>query len=157
MSRLPSIEVGLADLPPQLDRARSRLSSTAHHHRVRFHAIDVLDSATELPSGYDFIWLSQFLDCFSEIQIVEILGRVRATMGPEARLWILELFWDRQRFEAAAISLQLTSLYFACVANGKSQMYDSAVFIGLVKRAGFRICAVTDSVGEFHTLLECRP
>jgi SAM-dependent methyltransferase len=157
LSRLPSIEVGLADLPLQLDRARSRLSSKAHQHRVRFHPVNILDPAAELPTGYDFIWLSQFLDCFSENQIVEILGRVRATMAPEARLWILELFWDRQRFEAAAVSLQLTSLYFACVANGNSQMYDSAVFIGLVERAGFRICDVTDDVGEFHTLLECRP
>jgi hypothetical protein len=82
---------------------------------------------------------------------------VRATLAPEARLWILELFWDRQRFEAAAVSLQLTSLYFACIANGNSQMYDSAVFFGLIERAGFTICAVTDNVGEFHTLVECRP
>ena len=64
---------------------------------------------------------------------------------------------NRQRFEAAAVSLQLTSLYFACVANGNSQMYDSTVFISLVERAGFEICEVTDHVGEFHTLLECRP
>lgn len=157
LGRLRSTEVGLADLPLQLDRARSRLSSNAHFHRVRFHPVDILDPAAELPGGYDFIWLSQFLDCFSEDQIVEILGRVRATMAPGARLWILELFWDRQRFEAAAVSLQLTSLYFACIANGNSQMYDSAVFVGLVERAGFRICAATDNVGEFHTLLECRP
>ena len=129
----------------------------ADDDRVRFHPVDILDPAAELPGGYDFIWLSQFLDCFSEGQIVEILGRVRATMAPQARLWILELFWDRQRFEAAALSLQLTSLYFACIANGNSQMYDSAVFFGLVERAGFRIDAVTDNVGEFHTLLECRP
>lgn len=157
LSRMPSIEIGLADLPLQLDRARARLSTSGHLHRVRFHPVDLLDAGTELPSGYDLIWLSQFLDCFSENQIVEILGRVRATMSPGARVWILELFWDRQRFEAAAVSLQLTSLYFACVANGNSQMYDSSVFISLVERAGFKICEVTDHVGEFHTLLECRP
>lgn len=157
LSRMPSIEIGLADLPLQLDRARARLSTSGHLHRVRFHPVDLLDAGTELPSGYDLIWLSQFLDCFSENQIVEILGRVRATMSPGARVWILELFWDRQRFEAAAVSLQLTSLYFACVANGNSQMYDSSVFISLVERAGFEICEVTDHVGEFHTLLECRP
>lgn len=157
LSRLQATEIGLADLPLQLDRARSRLSSNVHLHRVRFHPVDMLDPAAELPGGYDFIWLSQFLDCFSESQIVEILGKVRAAMAPEARLWILELFWDRQRFAAAALSLQLTSLYFACVANGNSQMYDSGVFIELVERAGFEICEVTDKVGEFHTLLECRP
>ena len=78
-------------------------------------------------------------------------------MPPDARVWILELFWDRQRFEAAALSLQLTSLYFACVANGNSQMYESSVFISLIERAGFEITVLTDHVGEFHTLLECRP
>ena len=72
-------------------------------------------------------------------------------------LFILEGFWDRQHYPAAAYCLQQTSLYFACIANGNSQMYDSAVFVGLVERAGFRICAASDNVGEFHTLLECRP
>jgi Dimerisation2-like domain/O-methyltransferase domain len=157
LNRLQSTEIGLADLPLQLDRARTRLSTSSQLHRVRFHPVDILDPRTELPRGYDLIWLSQFLDCFSESQIVSILSRVRATMPPGARVWILELFWDRQRFEAAAVSLQLTSLYFACVANGDSQMYDSSVFFRLIERAGFEMCEVTDHVGEFHTLLECRP
>ena len=156
LNRLQSTEIGLADLPLQLDRARARLSTSSQLHRVRFHPVNILDPRMELPSGYDLIWLSQFLDCFSENQIVAILSSVRATIAPGARVWILELFWDRQRFEAAAVSLQLTSLYFACVANGNSQMYDSSVFISLIERAGFKICEVTDHVGEFHTLLECR-
>ena len=77
-------------------------------------------------------------------------------MTPRGRLWILELFWDRQRFEAAAFSLQQTSLYFSCVANGNSQMYDSAVFLDLVAQAGLAVTRVSDGIGRFHTLLECR-
>jgi hypothetical protein len=101
------------------------------------------------------IWLSQLLDCFSEDQIVAVLGKVRAAMPANGRVWIVELFWDRQRFEAAAFSLQQTSLYFICIANGNSQMYDSAVFLSLVQRAGLAVVAQTDGVGSFHTLLEC--
>ena len=76
-------------------------------------------------------------------------------MPPGGRLWILELFWDRQRFEAAAFSLQQTSLYFSCVANGNSQMYDSKVFLALLPRAGLAVTRLSDGVGRFHTLVEC--
>ena len=78
-------------------------------------------------------------------------------MPPGGRIWILELFWDRQRFEAAAFSLQQTSLYFTCVANGNSQMYDSTLFLELVAAPVWRSPPSTDGVGGYHTLLECRP
>jgi hypothetical protein len=99
--------------------------------------------------------MSQLLDCFSEDQIVAILVKVREALPPGGRLWILELFWDRQRFEAAAFSLQQTSLYFTCVANGNSQMYDSKVFLALLPRAGLAATRITDGLGGLHTLVEC--
>lgn len=155
LEQLPATMIGLVDLPLQLERASERLSTENSADRLMFHPLDILDPEAPLPAGYDLIWLSQFLDCFSEEQIVAILGKVRAALPPDGRIWILELFWDRQRFEAAAMSLQQTSLYFTCVANGKSQMYESAVFVDLVRRAGLVITAETDGVGGFHTLLEC--
>ncbi|MGK2952757.1 MAG: class I SAM-dependent methyltransferase [Thiobacillus sp.] len=156
LGRFPALECGLVDLPLQLERARKRLTDGGMVERARFHPVDLLDVGTELPTGYELIWMSQFLDCFSEDQIVAILGKVRVALPRDGRLWILELFWDRQRFEAAAFSLQQTSLYFTCVANGTSQMYDSSVFLSLVERAGFEICELTDGIGGYHTLLECR-
>ena len=155
LARLPDLEVGLVDLPPQLARAQSRLAASGLAERARRHPIDVLEAQAELPRGYELVWMSQFLDCFSEQQIVDILDKVRAALPRGGRLWILELFWDRQRFEAAAFSLQQTSLYFTCVANGNSQMYDSNVFLPLIERAGLVVDRATDGVGGFHTLLEC--
>ncbi len=157
LTRLPDLHVGLVDLPAQLNRARARLEAAGFSQRASFHACDMLDAQTSLPPGFDLVWMSQFLDCFADEQIVAILQKVRASLAPGARVWILELFWDRQRFEAAAFSLQQTSLYFSFVANGNSQMYDSAVFLRLVERAGLEIVSITDAVGGFHTLLECRP
>jgi hypothetical protein len=154
--RMPALEVGLVDLQPQLARARERLEAAGVADRAQLHPIDLLDPALPLPRGYDLVWMSQFLDCFSEDQVVQILRKAAECLDRDGRIWILELFWDRQRFEAAALSLQQTSLYFTCVANGNSQMYDSAVFLALVKRAGLEISAVTDGVGGYHTLLECR-
>ena len=157
LQQLPRLEVGLVDLPPQLARARARLEEAGLVQRTRSHPTDLLDDGAPLPTGYDLIWMSQFLDCFSEDQVVAILRKAAAALAPDGRIWILELFWDRQRFEAAAFSLQQTSLYFSCVANGNSQMYDSAVFLALVERAGLTITRQTDGIGGYHTLLECRP
>lgn len=156
LNRFPTMTLGLVDLPPQLERARKRLGDAGVVDRAHFHPTNLLDPDGHLPTGYDLFWMSQFLDCFSEAQIVSILGKVRDALPPGGRLWILELFWDRQRFEAAAFSLQQTSLYFSCVANGNSQMYDSAVFLGLLDLAGFKIETLTDGIGDYHTLLECR-
>ena len=155
LDRLPALHVGLVDLALQLEQARARLSQHGLSQRASFHPLDLLASDAELPTGYDLIWFSQFLDCFADDQVVAILRKARAALGQGGRLWILELFWDRQRFEAAAFSLQQTSLYFTCVANGNSQMYDSSVFVRLVQQAGFDIVEQTDGVGGFHTLLDC--
>ena len=157
LEAMPSLQVGLVDLPIQLDTARAALAEAGLEQRVRLHPLDLLDPNAALPHGYEIFWMSQLLDCFSEAEIVAILRKVRAALPPGGRLWILELFWDRQRFEAAAFSLQQTSLYFACVANGNSQMYDSAVFLDLLPQAGLAVTKLSDGVGSFHTLIECVP
>jgi len=156
LERLPATAVGLADLPIQLDPLRESLREAGQLERVRCHPTDLLDPQAALPGGYSLIWMSQLLDCFSDAEIVAILQKVRAALPPGGRLWILELFWDRQRFEAAAFTVQQISLYFTCVANGNSQMYDSKVFLALLPRAGLVATQVTDGVGGFHTLVECR-
>lgn len=157
LSRIPDISVGLLDLAPQLAKARHRLEESGFIERASFHEIDLLETESTLPHGYDVIWMSQFLDCFSDEQIVSILAKAGASLMAGGSIYILELFWDRQRFEAAAFSLQQTSLYFSCVANGNSQMYESTLFFDLVKRAGLKIENITDSVGGYHTILRCVP
>lgn len=156
LTRLPHLQMGLVDLPPQLERARANLAQAGVAERATLHPVNLLDAAAELPGGCELIWMSQFLDCFCDDEIVAILGKVRRALPPGGRLWILELFWDRQRFEAAAMSLQQTSLYFSCVANGNSQMYDSEVFLRLVDRAGLQVVTLHDAVGGYHTLVECQ-
>ena len=96
--------------------------------------------------------MSQFLDCFSEDEIVSILKRCYDVLDERGKVYIMELFWDRQRFRAASFSLQMTSLYFTNIANGNSQMYDSKVFNKLIDKAGFEIISETDEVSISHTL-----
>jgi hypothetical protein len=151
------VEVGILDLPGQLRDAEIRLGEAGLSRRVAFHAGNLLDEQCAIPRGYDALWMSQFLDCFSEAQIVSILRRCAPAMGPDARLYILEPFWDRQRYPTTAFCLQMLSLYFTSIANGTSQMYRSDTFLRCVAAAGFKIEEQHDHLGLSHTLLVCRP
>ena len=80
--------------------------------RVFVFPANILEAVPDLPIDADVWWLSQFLDCFSEEEILSILTRISKIMRPETRLCIMETFWDRQRFEPAAFCLTMTSLFF---------------------------------------------
>jgi hypothetical protein len=150
------IHVTIADLPRQLELARKSMFLNGFANRITFFPIDVLNGSTILPESQDAIWMSQFLDCFSERQIVSILQRAALAMAPHTNLYILELFWDRQPNETAAFCLQQTSLYFTCIANGNSQMYHSSDMKRCLAEAGLRIIEERDHVGPYHTLFKCR-
>lgn len=153
----PDVRLTIADLPRQLDFARATMQQHGFAARVDFCGVDMLDEAQALPTGHDAIWMSQFLDCFSEAQIVSILRRAAAALGKTGTLHILELFWDRQPNKTAAFCLQQTSLYFTCIANGNSQMYHSSDLLRCLTEAGLKVVAERDQVGQFHTWLKCRP
>jgi hypothetical protein len=150
-----AVRITIIDLPEQIHAARQTLAGTEHEARIDFYAADLLDPERELPIGADTIWMSQFLDCFSEAQIGSILARVANIMDEHTSLFILETLWDRQRHEAAAFSLNATSLYFTCIANGVSRMYSSTDLLLLIETAGLRVEAQHDDLGLGHTLLHC--
>lgn len=152
----PDVRVVLMDLPNQLAVARQNIEQAGFGARAGYHQIDLLDDAQPFHRGADALWMSQFLDCFGEDDIRRILRRAAAAMSDQARLYIVELFPDRQRFDAAAYSLDATSLYFTCVANGNSRMYRYDAFRQLVLDAGLRIEREIDDVGVGHTVLVCR-
>lgn len=152
----PDIKVTIMDLPGQLNMARTKMEQLGLTDRVSFIQANILDENQQFPKGFDAIWMSQFLDCFSEEEITSILKRCYDALDENGFVFILEAFWDTQRFETAAFCLQQTSVYFTALANGNSQMYDSRVFIPCVEAAGFEIVEQTDGIGLSHTLLKCR-
>lgn len=153
----PDVSITIMDLPGYVEGAKARMEAAGYGSRISFYPCNVLDESQPFPQGFDVIWMSQFLDCFSEAEITSILLRCKKALAPGGRIYIMELFWDRQRFEASAFSLQQTSLYFTVMANGNSQMYDSQVFNRCITAAGLRVESETDNIGVSHTLQVCEP
>lgn len=152
----PDIHITIMDLPGQLNMAKEKIAALGLSDRVSFYQANILDEKQPFPKGFDAIWMSQFLDCFSEEEIVSILKRCATALNEDGYVLILEAFWDTQRFETAAFCLQQTSVYFTALANGNSQMYDSRVFKKCISDAGFEIVEQTDGIGLSHSLLKCR-
>jgi hypothetical protein len=77
-------------------------------------------------------------------------------MDDNTRLYIMETFWDRQRFETAAYALTQISLYFTALANGNSKMYHSEDMLRCIESAGLRVEEIKDGIGKGHSIVVCR-
>ncbi|MCW3093614.1 MAG: methyltransferase [Ferruginibacter sp.] len=152
----PEIEITIMDLPGQLNVAKSKVEKLGLETRISFLPVNILDQNEKFPKGFDAIWMSQFLDCFSEDEIVSILKRCYDALDDNGTVIILEPFWDLQRFEIAAFCLQQTSLYFTALANGTSQMYSAETFLSCIETAGFEVVEQVDNIGLSQSLLKCR-
>jgi ubiquinone/menaquinone biosynthesis C-methylase UbiE len=150
------VAVTILDLPALAAVARKNIADLGLEQRVAIQAIDLLDHSRPFPKGYDAIWMSQFLVCFAEEDVVKLLERAAAAMGPDGTLYILDTFWDRQEFEAAAYSLQAISLYFTCLANGYSRMYKATDITAMIEAAGLKVEKVTGRLGICSSLVICR-
>jgi ubiquinone/menaquinone biosynthesis C-methylase UbiE len=154
----PEVRVTIVDLPQQLAMMREQTAGKPGADRIDGYAMDMLDPASRFPQDLhpDLIWMSQFLDCFSEEEILGILQRAADVMGPESRLAIMETFWDRQKYEPASFCLTMTSLYFTVMANGNSKMYHSDDMARLVERAGLTVEEIHDGLGQGHSIMICK-
>ncbi len=155
VARSQEVEVTIMDLPQQLGLMREAVKGLPGAERIHGHGANLLDKNVPFPKGFDAVWMSQFLDCFSEEEVTSILTRAAEAMSSRSRLYIMETFWDRQRYETAAFCLAQTSLYFTALANGNSKMYYSPDMERCVEAAGLKICAIHDNLGLGHSIMEC--
>ncbi len=151
-----NVNIKIIDLPGQLHVALENTKKAGFSNRVSGYEIDWLSkNELKIPQGADLIWMSQFLDCFSEEEILKIITTAAKSMSDDAELLIMETFTDRQKFSNAKFILEATSLYFTVLANGNSKMYPAEVFIKLIGKAGLTI-KEDIPVGEYHTILVCK-
>jgi hypothetical protein len=153
----PHVEVTIIDLPGQIAAAEENIRRAGFGGRIALYPWDILAEDRPFPPGADAVWMSQFLDCFSLPEITAILTRVGSALESGAEVYVLEPFWDLQGFEASAYSLQAISLYFTCMANGRSKMYRYKELTGAVEAAGFELKAAHHGLGaQSYSLLRFR-
>ncbi len=152
----PTAKITIMDLPGQLKVALNNAKEAGFENQIKEYPTDILDHSNPFPESFDVIWMSQFLDCFSEENILQILKRAARSMSEKTSLFILETYWDRQQFDISTFCLNNTSLYFTAMANGNSRMYHSDDMIRLIEQAGLKIKDIRDNLGVSHTLIECK-
>lgn len=150
------VRVTILDLPGQLAKAAENIKREGFENRVDLFPINLLDHSRPFPENPDIIWMSQFLDCFSQEDILGLLNRSAKAMNEKSALYILETYWDQQKYEASTYSLHATSLYFTNIANGCSQMYHSDDMRKLIARSGLTLAEEILNVGVSHSLFICK-
>lgn len=153
----PEVRVTILDLPGQLAKAAAAVAEAGFSERVGGHPLDLLDATQPFPGGFDVVWMSQFLVCFPEEDIVHLLRRGAAALGENGSLYVLDTYWDRQRNPGGAYCLHALSLYFTCFANGTSRVYHSRDMLRCIEAAGLKVEEDHDTLGISHTLFRCRP
>lgn len=148
------LHVSIMDLPEQLKLAEKNIEEAGLSSQISLISANVLDENIFFPQGFDIIWMSQFLDCFSENEIIAILIKVKDAMSDNTTLCIMEPFWDRQRFETSAFCVINTSPYFTAMANGRSKMYHSKDFIRCIEVAGLKVVKILDDLGLCQSILK---
>lgn len=151
-----NVNVTIMDLPQQIGLMKANTAGKKGADRIHGHGCNLLDKTVPFPEGFEVIWLSQFLDCFSEEEVTSILTRAAQSMNADSKLYIMETFWDRQRFETAAYALAQISLYFTALANGNSKMYHSEDMIRCIENAGLEVEEIKDGIGKGHSIVICR-
>lgn len=150
------VNVTIMDLPQQIEMMKKQTAGQPGADRIHGHGANLLDPAVPFPTGFEAIWMSQFLDCFSESEVTSILTRAARSMDKSSTVFIMETFWDRQRFETAAFDLTMTSVYFTAMANGNSKMYHSDDMTRCIEAAGLQVVKMHDGVGLGHSIVECK-
>ena len=143
-----NVKMIIADLPGQTKVAAENAKKEGFADRISYCEGNILHESTKLPENADAFWMSQFLDCFSLHQITKIMKKIYVAANEKTKVYVLEPLWDRQRFQAAAYSLQATSLYFTCIANGNSKMYRFKELCDAICEGGFKLDCAHHNIGS---------
>ncbi|MDD2199744.1 MAG: class I SAM-dependent methyltransferase, partial [Bacteroidales bacterium] len=85
----PNVKITILDLPGQLADAYKNINDKGLNERIDGYPIDLLDHSLPYPQNYDVVWMSQFLDCFSQKDIVELLKKAKAALNPDGAIYIM--------------------------------------------------------------------
>lgn len=149
----PDCSIVMVDLPENIEETKKTFTTG----RCSFVAANILsEDKLKFDKTPDVFFMSQFLDCFSREQILFILNKVADAASENTRIYILEPFIDNQVYKGAAYALSHISLYFTCMANGCSKMYNEADMREIISQSNLKIETAHYNIGKYdYTLLEC--
>ena len=147
------VHVTIFDLPEQCAIAKENAKKAGFENRISFEPIDLLENKPFEKNDADIWWMSQFLDCFGENDVISILRRINSTMSNTARIAVLEPLIGKQPFAVGNSCLTAFSLYFTALANGTSKFYSLQDFERFAKAADLAIESEHNGLGTGHTLL----
>lgn len=149
------IQLSILDIAQQIAVAQENIERAGVSAKVNTIISNVLEDREPVPKGFDIIWMSQFLDCFSETEVTAILKKIRESMHEHCQIWIMEPLWDRQKFETSAFCIINTSPYFTVMANGNSKMFHSSDLIRCIESAGLDVVSIVDNLGICQSIVKC--
>ena len=149
------LDITIMDLPSQIKLAKANVYDNDIKN-ISFYEANILKEDSKTPKGFDIIWMSQFLDCFKEEQIISILRKIKSSMNKNSQICIMEPFWDRQKNETAAFCVINTSPYFTAMANGYSKMFKYSDFEQYLIKAGLEVIELIDDIGLCQTIIRCK-
>jgi len=150
----PDVKITIMDLPGQTHVAEENAKAAGFENRIHTLAGNILADTSVFPENIDAVWMSQFLDCFSLHQITKIAKKIYNSVSENTNIYVLEPLWDKQNYIASSYSLQATSLYFTCMANGNSKMYRYQELVDAIEEAGLELKTAHHNLGSnSYTLL----
>jgi hypothetical protein len=152
----PDVQVTIMDLPQQIELMKQHISGKNGSNRIFGHCCDLLDEKTSILTGFEAIWISQLLVNFSEKENVSLISRIAKAMTPNTNLYIEEMFWNRQPFEAGAYVITQASLYYNALATGKGKNYTSDDVIHFIEAANLSVVEIKDGIGKGHSIIQCK-
>jgi hypothetical protein len=144
----PNANGVLFDLPSVVDGARPALDAAGVGDRCTVSAGSFMDA---VPEGGDAYLLKTIIHDWDEETALLILRNVRAAMGPQAKLLLLEMVLPQQPSSHFGTMLDLEMLVNA---GGKERTRSE--YANLLARAGFRLQRVVETAGPL-SIAEATP
>jgi cyclopropane fatty-acyl-phospholipid synthase-like methyltransferase len=152
LERSPALTGTLFDLPTVCEKAAENVRRNGMEGRVSFHPGDVFSQ--ELPTGYDGVLISHFVEIFAPDRIREVYGKVQRALEPGGRLilWTITSNDD----ETGPLQAVKSSVYFIAAAGGNGMAYPASDHRKWLAEAGLEVVTERPHPEISHTFFIAR-
>lgn len=152
LEKSPRLQGTLFDLPTVCDKAAENVRLHGMADRVSFHPGDVF--AEELPTGYDGVLISHFVEIFSPEQIQGVYRKVQRALEPGGRLFLWTITSNDD--ETGPLQAVKSSVYFVAAASGNGMAYPGSDHRRWLAEAGLEVVTEQPHPENSHTFFIAR-